>query len=92
MAIAKLVLDVEYIDGRTAKVRVLPVTQYAFEREHKKPLSAFANEQWMGDVFWLGWHASRSDLSFEEWLVTVAGVDIDEAEEADPTQPAQPAD
>lgn len=71
-------ITVEYVDGRTEEVNVPPVSQVAFEREHKMPLANLGDEPYLMHSYWLAWHGStagRQDRpSFEDWLDTVAGL------------------
>lgn len=61
---------------------VTPRTIVAFERHFKVGLaSAFANEQKMEHLYWLGWDAERVAGKvvplFDRWLENVISVDID---------------
>lgn len=87
-------MTVEHLDGRTSTVRVLPVTQVAFERHFKTSFaSAFSQTQspLMEHVFWVAWHAARSGVDFDQWLETVAGLPTAVEEPVDPTSPAASA-
>lgn len=84
-------LAVEYLDGRTVTVRVLPVTQVAFERQFKMSFGAAFSEDskpLMEHMFWVTWHAARTGLEFDDWLESVAGIPTSEPEAVDPTSPA----
>ena len=85
-----ITLTIHYADGRTIEVKVGPSTQVAFEREHNVGIVAIATEQKLSHVYWLGWHASKTGLGFDEWLETLDSVDVDMSD-ADPTKPAAPA-
>ncbi len=88
-------IGVEYIDGRKAKINVLPVTHVAFEREFSMSFVAAFSEPTtlrMEHMLWLAWHAARTGTSFDDWLGTVAGLDMDvESTPVDPTN-ATPTD
>jgi hypothetical protein len=86
----KLEMTVRYLDGTSADVRVLPVTEVAFEREFKKGIASFAEDPHNEHLYWLAWHSCRNGAGFDAWLETIETVEL-EVEEATPTGPAQPA-
>lgn len=84
-------IKVNYLDGRSVDVKAGPVTQVAFEREHKVGIVAIATENKLSHVYWLAWHASRSGTEFDAWLESLESVEFD-VSSPDPTKPAPPAD
>lgn len=86
----KMTMTVTYEDGRTADVVVAPVTQVAFEREHGCGIGVLGTDQKLSHAYWLAWHASRTTVTFDDWLGTVESIDM-EVDEPTPTQPAVPA-
>lgn len=93
MTVLKMNVSVSYADGREVEVTVGPATQVAYEAKFGKPLGSFGDEPYVGELYWLAWHASKSGVEYEAWLESLDGVDL--AEEgvapATPTEPAQPA-
>ena len=87
----KIDMTVAYADGRTTEVKALPVSQVAFEREHHCSIIKIADEMMLSHIYWLAWHASRTTVAFDEWLVTVDAIDFN-VDTPGPTQPAPPAD
>jgi hypothetical protein len=43
------------------------------------------------DLYFLAWHAARSDKTYDDWLELVDEIGWDMASMVDPTQPAAPA-
>lgn len=86
----KITMTVAYNDGRDQELKVGPVTQVAFEREHNCGIATIATEMRMSHIYWLAWHATRPGVGFDQWLETVEAIDFD-VSTADPTQPAPPA-
>jgi len=86
----KLEMTIKYLDGTAKDVRVLPVTEVAFEREFKKGLASFAEDPHNEHLYWLAWHAGRNGKTFDDWLALVESVDL-EVDELTPTKPAPPA-
>lgn len=81
-------MTVEYADGRTSPVRVLPVSQVAFERHFKTSFpEAFGGRPSFEHLFWVAWHAARTGVEFDQWLESVAGVSFGADEPVDPTNP-----
>jgi hypothetical protein len=75
-------ITVKKQDGNPETYNVTPRTIVAFERHFKVGLaSAFANEQKMEHLYWLGWDAERVAGKvvplFDRWLEEVETVDID---------------
>lgn len=86
-------IRVIHLDDTSKNVTVLPVTHVAFEREFSMAFTeAFNTETSMRleHLMWIAWHAARTGVAFDDWLETVKGLEIDEAEAVDPTNPAQP--
>lgn len=87
-------MTVHYQDGRKQTVSARPVTQVAFERKFSRGFaSAFSSMEtvqleW---VYFLAWHAARPGLEFDEWLDTVAEIDVGGADVVDPTGPVTSA-
>ena len=72
------------------KVTAGPATQVAFEREHGVGIATIATEQKITHMYWLAWHAAKTDVGFDDWLDTIDAIEI-EVDTADPSLPAQPA-
>ena len=75
------------IAGDSNEYQVGPKVQVAFEREWKTGLpKAFASDQRMEHLYWLGWKAQSSAgvvvKPFDGWLETVESVEV--VEGADP--------
>lgn len=89
-----LEMTVRYLDGHADDVKVLPVTEVAYERRFQRGLAAFIEDPRNEHLYWLAWHAGRNrngnTAGFDAWLETVEQIDL-EVEEATPTQPAPPA-
>lgn len=69
-------------DGVENTFTVTPTTIVAFERNFKTGLAAaFANEQKMEHLFWLGWDAERRAGNvvkpFDEWLEGISFAQIE---------------
>ena len=88
-----ITLTCHYQDGRTVDVTSGPATQVAFEREFGLSIAKLADEdeRKMSHIYWLAWHASKPGVGFDEWLESLAAVDV-EVDVPDPTQPPAPAD
>jgi hypothetical protein len=84
-------LSVEYLDGRVVNVRVLPVTQVAFERHFKMAFGAAFQPgvaTQMEYLYWVAWHAARTGVEFDEWMESIGEVGATDDEAVDPTNPA----
>lgn len=89
----KILVEVDYADGRKETVNVGPVSQVAFEREHGCGIGVVATAQKISHVYWMAWHASTRGVgSFDEWLETVEGIDENSATDAAPFPEAPSAD
>lgn len=89
-----LAMTVHYRDEREQQVVARPVTQVAFERKFSRGFaSAFSDMEtvqleW---VYFLAWHAARPGIEFDEWLESVAEIDLGVAAEVVPFDPATSA-
>jgi hypothetical protein len=89
-----LAMTVHYQDEREQQVVARPVTQVAFERKFSRGFaSAFSDMEtvqleW---VYFLAWHAARPGIEFDEWLESVAEIDLGVAAEVVPFDPATSA-
>lgn len=86
-----ITLTIQYTDGREAKVKAGPATQVAFEREHDVGIIEIASSKKLSNLYWVAWHASKTDVGFDTWLEAVDSIDV-EVGAANPTKPAPPAD
>jgi hypothetical protein len=92
--VINLEMTVRYQDEREQKVVARPVTQVAFERRFSRGFaSAFSDMdtvqlEW---VYFLAWHAARPGIEFDEWLESVAEIDLGVAKPVDPFVPATSA-
>lgn len=90
-----LKLNVVYADGRTDEVKTGPRTQVEFERNFDLGLvEAFQNEakmrlEWL---YFLAWHASKvshkTAAEFDDWLSTLAEIEVVGSEEPVPSSAA----
>lgn len=88
-------MTIKYTDGRAQPVVVRPVTQVAFERKFSRGFASCFGDvsalqlEW---VYFLAWHAARTGLEFDDWLDSVAEIDMgEEATEVVPFDPAMSA-
>lgn len=99
----KLKFAIDYTDGRHVDVLAGPGTQVAFEREFKVGITDLVDIEKTGEgeedrkvhfmtshIYWMAWHASKTGITFEEWLETLDAVAFD-VDAPTPTRPAQPA-
>ncbi len=87
-------MTVHYQDGREQQVVARPVTQVAFERKFSMGFAAaFSSMETvqLGWVYFLAWHAARPGIEFDEWLESVAEIDMGVADEVVPFDPATSA-
>lgn len=66
------------IDGAEQEVVAGPVTQVAYEREHKRSLATLADSPMISDLYWLAWHAlsrTRQCGTFDEFLERIENVE-----------------
>jgi hypothetical protein len=80
-----LTLRVTDSNGSSNDYTVGPKVQVAFEREWKVGMpKAFASEQKMEHLYWLGWKAQQSSGAvvkpFDGWLDTVESVEVVDAD------------
>lgn len=77
-------ITIEKADGSTDTVTILPKTIVAFERQYGTGLGAIKDSGKMEYIYWLAWDAesTKTRLSggatklFDDWLETVATVDV----------------
>lgn len=82
-------MTITFADGTSKVVRVRPVTQVAFEREHNCAITTVGERA--DHSYWLAWHAdTRGNVPYDAWLENVDDI-TPEVVEADPTSPALPA-
>ena len=74
-------IKVSKTDGSSGEYAVTPRTIVAFERHFKTGLAAaFANEQKLEHIYWLGWDAERLAgnvvPTFDQWLDKIETVEL----------------
>jgi len=78
--------NIEYTDGRSEEVKLLPKAQLAFEKETGKSLGEDFGGM-VSDLYLLAWFAAGSpDGSMDNWIENVeavSGVDNEEGDEGD---------
>ncbi len=80
------------VDGVERLVAAGPVTQVAFEREHKKSLATLGDAPMVSDLYWLAWHAFcrvSPGMTFDEFLEHVESVDPEGDDDPGPLAVAQ---
>ncbi len=72
-------------EGRRA-VTATPADLAAWEKKHRKPFTALANEPYIGEWAWLAWHVSKRlghhDLATDRFLDVL--VEVEPGGEQDP--------
>ena len=85
---------VTHDDGQTAKIVCTAPDYVAFENEFDKPISVLETGR-LTYLYWLAWHGlkrfHRTDKGFDEWVQTVAGVEVPgDEDEIPPLESPQP--
>lgn len=90
----KIKMHVAYEDGSGVDVEASMPDFIAFERKYDKPVQAFANDPRIEYMTFLAWHnLSRkkiTQLEFDDWINTLASLEIGEEEEIVPLDSNQP--
>lgn len=83
-------ITVKHRDGGEVKTEIWPSTEIAFERHFRMPwIKAFSNSEPFQEYIYFAAHhaaheAGKTGLEFEDWMKTVATIDL----EADPANPS----
>lgn len=92
--IPNLKMTVNYTNGGASTVDVKPRSQIAFERQFDIGIAAaFSNANGLRfeHIYFMAWHASKTNQPFDDWLESVDGIDMEVGDPADPTLPVPSA-
>jgi len=86
-------MTVKYSNGGESVVDVKPRSQIAFERQFNVGIvTAFGASEGLRfeHIYFMAWHAANTGASFDDWLDSVDGIDM-EVGSSDPTLPVPSA-
>jgi hypothetical protein len=82
MAVAKMRLTVEKLDGTVATLSILPITRVACERQFGCGLGALLADIHEEHIYWMAWDAEHRSgkvvKPFDDWLADIAGIDAED--------------
>lgn len=87
-------MHVTYADGSGVDVTASMPDFIAFERKYDKPVNAFASDVRIEYMCFLAWNNLKrrkvTEVEFDEWLDTIAEIQVGEEEEIVPLETARP--
>ena len=83
-----LTFNVTDKDGNTSTVRTRLATEIAFERKFDLSYGEAFNKKRHEHFYFMAWHATKTDVEFDDWVETVTAIEVEDTDTPDPSQAA----